>query len=70
MHFLDLRKTSASSRRPVFANPRLRRDLNLCKIDQSTSDIPLFAGEEFVVREKPIREKFIIWWKYIYPEIR
>ena len=35
MHFLDLCKTSASSRRPVFANPRLRRDLNLRKIDQS-----------------------------------
>ena len=32
------------------------------------SDIPLVvAGEEFMVREKPIREKFIIWWKYIYP---
>ena len=32
------------------------------------SDIPLLvAGEEFMVREKPIREKFIIWWKYIYP---
>ena len=38
MHFLDLRKTSASSRRPVFANPRLRRDLNLRKIDQSKSN--------------------------------
>ena len=36
--FLDLRKTSASSRRPVFANPRLRRDLNLRKIDQSKSN--------------------------------
>ena len=34
--FLDLRKTSASSRRPVFANPHLRRDLNLRKIDQSS----------------------------------
>ena len=32
------------------------------------SDIPLLvAGEEFMVREKPIREKFIILWKYIYP---
>ena len=31
------------------------------------SDIPLFVGEEFMVREKPIRDKFIIWWKYIYP---
>ena len=38
MHFLDLRQTSASSRRPVFANPRLRRDLNLRKIDQSKHD--------------------------------
>ena len=36
MHFLDLQKNSASSRRPVFANPRLRRDLNLRKINQSS----------------------------------
>jgi len=29
----------------------------------------LFTGEEFMVSEKTIREKFLILWKYIYPWI-
>ena len=28
---------------------------------------PFFTGEEFMVSEKTIREKFLILWKYIYP---
>ena len=36
MPFLHLRKTSASSQRPVFASSRLHRDRKLRKIDQSS----------------------------------
>ena len=48
--FLDLRKTSASSRRPVFANPRLRRDLNLRKFDQSTNFYRIWTMFDHVLK--------------------
>ena len=27
----------------------------------------MYSGEEFLLRKNPIREKFMISWKYIYP---
>ena len=59
--FLDLRKTSAFSRRPVFANPRLRRYLNLRKIDQSTFDSTFFMKYHNVNDIlRPPQEKILI----------